>query len=66
VIIADMRRSKDVAKFAAAFGCAFDIDLFASAASAFGRGRIGPVGYGAKRLAIPVNFGAQRLGKGDL
>jgi hypothetical protein len=52
-----------VANFAAAAGCAFDIDLnflFASAASTIGWGHIDPVDTARSVLGrTPVKFGAQ-------
>jgi hypothetical protein len=55
VIIADMRSSMAVADSAAAVGCAFDLDLdfdFLLAQRAIiRRSRLGPVKFGAQRLA---------------
>jgi hypothetical protein len=51
VIIVDMRSSKVVASFAAAFGCALaigvDFDLLLAQRATIRRGRLGPVKFGA-------------------
>jgi hypothetical protein len=51
VIIVDTRSSMVAASLAAAIGCAFDFDVdvesYARAASTIGRGRLGPVKFGA-------------------